>query len=162
MTWDEEDLQRLDASLMRLRRLWTGPRAAAGRPAEGGLHDGGVELSTVLVVDAAVRRPEPVTVGEVASHLDVAPSTGSRLVDRAVAAGMVTRSPDPSDTRRSIVRPTPAGLELHERAAAFRAEYLASVLQGWSPGELHTFVSALDRFAESVSRSDHRPEDVSR
>lgn len=160
MTWnEEEDLQRLDAALMRLRRLWTGPRASARLPADQGQPDG-VELSTVLVVDAAVRRPPPLTVGEVAVHLDVAPSTASRLVNRAVSAGMVDRTVDPSDSRRLVVRPTAAGLALHERAAAFRAEYLASVLQGWSPGELHTFVAALDRFAEAAARSDHHRQDV--
>lgn len=153
MSLEPSDLARLDAALMRLRRLWSGPRTAAARPADRtGASD--VELSTVLVVDAVVRGACPVSVGDVAAHLDVAPSTASRLVDRAVASGMVARTADPADSRRSVLQATTAGLAVHEEAAAFRTGYLARVLTGWTPAELSGFATCLDRFADAVTTSE--------
>jgi DNA-binding MarR family transcriptional regulator len=151
MSADQTQLDRLDAALMRLRRLWTGPRAAGARPA--GDPAGGVELSTVLVVDAVVREGGGATVGHVAGQLDVAPSTASRLVERAVAAGMLARSTDPADSRRTVLRATAEGLALHAQAGAFRTRYLAQVLAGWTPQEAQEFVDGLDRFAAAVART---------
>ena len=84
------DLQLLDEALVRLRRLWTASRASVvdelGRR---------VEMSSVLVVEACARagsHATEVTVGDVAAFLDVEPSTASRMVDRAEAAGLVRRT----------------------------------------------------------------------
>ena len=54
------------------------------------------QMSTVLVVDAVNRHQRqhpgaPVRIADVAERLDVAPSTASRLVDRAAKAGMLVR-----------------------------------------------------------------------
>jgi DNA-binding MarR family transcriptional regulator len=146
------DLVVLDAALMRLRRLWTSPRTHDGMRADLGED---VELSTVLVVDALAREPglQPAACGvaEVAERLDVAPSTASRLVERAVAAGMVRREVSPADARRAELHLTDAGHELHERARRFRAGYLARVLDDWPPQQVASLAAGLDAFAHAVA-----------
>lgn len=152
------DLVVLDAALMRLRRLWTAPRTHGGMRADLGED---VELSTVLVVDALARQPglQPGTSGvaEVAARLDVAPSTASRLVERAVAAGMVERRTSAADARRAELHLTDAGHELHERARRFRAGYLARVLDDWPPHRIASLAVGLDAFADAVATTGHLP-----
>lgn len=143
------DLTRIDAALMRLRRLWTAPQTRAGMRAD---LDESVELSTVLVVDALARDGETALgVADVALRLDVTPSTASRLVDRAVAAGMVERRVDAGDARRADLHLTAAGRELRHRASAFRTQYLAGVLHDWSPADVAGLARHLDRLARSVA-----------
>jgi DNA-binding MarR family transcriptional regulator len=101
-------------------------------------NDTRVELSTVLVTDAIHRAhvadPHAVVgVADVGRRLDVAASTASRLVDRAVTAGMIGRGIDPADSRRAILTVTPAGAALLTRAMHFRCGYLKRVLTGWTP-----------------------------
>jgi DNA-binding MarR family transcriptional regulator len=146
----------LDDALIRLRRLWSGtvprPSAMADRVPP-------VEMSTVLVVTAIDRlqaaRPDcQVTVADVAGHLDVAGSTASRLVDRAVTATMVIRRASATDTRRLALSLTAGGQSLLEAAGEFRLSYLEQVLDGWAAAEVDTFAMLLDRFAAAVH---HRP-----
>ena len=127
------ELAVIDDTLIRLRRLWQGP--AAQTSVQAG--PDGPEMSTVLVVDAVSRhqrqRPgAPVRIADVAERLDVAPSTASRLVDRAAKAGMLVRDADPADSRRAALVLTSAGDTLSERALTFRTGYLERVLTGWT------------------------------
>jgi len=142
----------LDDALIRLRRLWNGttprPTAMADRVPP-------VEMSTVFVVNAVHRlqavRPEgEVTVADVAGHLDVASSTASRLVDRAVTATMVMRRASGTDTRRVVLSLTVQGQTLLAAAGEFRRSYLEQVLDGWTAADVDTFAMLLDRFAAEV------------
>lgn len=148
------DLQILDAALMRLRRLWTTPRAAHGMRAS--LSED-LQLSTVLVVDALAREPDDqriaLGVADIAERIDVAPSTASRLVERAVAAGMVERCTPSTDARRAELHLTDAGQALHERACRFRAGYLGRVLADWRPSAIAELAGKLDAFAEAVAHA---------
>lgn len=142
----------VDDALIRLRRLWTG---AAQRPATSAQRKPAVEMSTVLVVDAIhrLRLAAPqgeVTVAAIADRLDVAASTASRIVDRAVTASMVTRGASSVDPRRVVLALTPGGRKLHAEAGAFRQSYVAGVLDGWTAAEANTFAELLDRFATAV------------
>ena len=112
-------------------------------------------MSTVLVVDALSRhqrqRPgAPVRIADVAERLDVAPSTASRLVDRAAKAGMLVRDADPADSRRAAPVLSPASDALCERALNFRIGYLERVLTGWAATDIETLAGLMDRFAEAV------------
>ncbi|MGB8385132.1 MAG: MarR family winged helix-turn-helix transcriptional regulator [Dermatophilaceae bacterium] len=146
---DPAELARLDVCLMRLRRMWSGPRVRSSVRVGVGQQ---VELSTVLVVDAVCRDAPPggVSVVQVAESLDVAPSTASRLVDRAVAAGMVQRRPKGTDARRAVLTPTAAGRALQRKALRFRTGYLADVLRDWSAADVAGLADLLDRFAQAV------------
>lgn len=146
------DIARLDDALIRLRRLWQTPPPHVLLEHD---NDTRVELSTVLVTDAIHRAhvadpPAVVGVADVGRRLDVAASTASRLVDRAVTAGMIGRGTDPADSRRAILTVTPAGAALLTRAMHFRCGYLKRVLTGWTPTDIHTLAQLLDRFAGAV------------
>lgn len=141
----------LDDALIRLRRLWHAP--ARSRHSDPGAVD--PELSTVLVTDAIHRHggdgsAGPARVADVADRLAVAPSTASRLVDRAVRAGMVARTSDPGDSRRAVLTLTPAGTALLATAFQFRSRYLEQVLTGWTGTDVETLARLLDRFAAAV------------
>jgi DNA-binding MarR family transcriptional regulator len=45
----------------------------------------------------------PLTAGELAKHIDRAPSTLSEMVDHLVDKGLLTRDRDPADARRSLI-----------------------------------------------------------
>ena len=112
-------------------------------------------MSTVLVVDAIhrlqVAQPwAEVTVAAVADRLDVAASTASRIVDRAVTASMVGRGASAVDTRRVALTLTRSGRTLLIEAGGFRRSYVAHVLDGWTVAEVDTFAELLDRFATAV------------
>lgn len=150
----EGTLLALDEALIRLRRMW-----AAGTPR---FRQAGetVEMSTVLVVDTVDRLTEagPVTeatVAVVADRLDVAPSTASRLVDRAVAAGMVRRTRSSADPRRAPLELTAEGRALAARATAFRLAYLRTLTTEWTESERRSLATLLGRFATAVHEHPH-------
>lgn len=147
----------IDDSLIRMRRLWKGHETRESSP-------GGDRLSTVLVADAvhrADREGATTAVADVGERLDVTHSTASRLVERAVAAGVVVRSRAPSDQRRVVLRLTADGERLVRRSTEFRADYLRHLLADWSDADVATFAHLLARFAASARpppdpTGDHR------
>ena len=148
---DGEAAAQLDDALIRLRRLWHAPAGSV----RAGSEASAPELSTVLVADAINRQLQrepgaPVRVADVAHRLDVAPSTASRLVDRAVRAGMVHRGSDLADPRRAVLTLTPTGTGWLATAFGFRTRYLERVLAGWSATDANTLARLLDRFATAV------------
>ena len=149
---NEESFVVLDDALIRLRRLWAMP--ATHGPASGD-RDPPVQLSTVLVVDAIHRlqvlQPDAeVSLAAIADRLDVAPSTASRLVDRAATARMVTRRTSGADPRRAALTLTAQGQALLAESGAFRRSLLDRLLDGWTAAEATTFAELLDRFATAV------------
>lgn len=147
----QDHLRRLDGVLLALRRVTSAPTA---RPvlAEGETR---VELSTLLVIDAVARHDETgggCSVSVVAEALAVAQSTASRLVARAVDAGVISRARDSSEARRALLRLTAAGEQLQAEAVRFRTLRLADVTSGWSDEDLATLTGLLERFA-----ADARP-----
>ncbi|WP_170206058.1 MarR family winged helix-turn-helix transcriptional regulator [Klugiella xanthotipulae] len=142
------DLSAIDDALLRLRRIWEAPSRVTteqGTP---------IDTSTVLIVDAItrLRYPDgpahtPVHIAEVATRLDVTPSTASRLVNKAVAIGMVSRTPSPRDPRAAALHLTEEGEKLAHSAQAFREGYLARLVARWSSSELSVFATLLTRFA---------------
>ena len=140
----------LDDALVRLRRLWSSPRQVID-------HDGRpVEMSSVLVVEACARGAalgNEVSVGDVAHFADVTSSTASRLVDRAVRADLVLRSPSARDARRSVVQLTASGRALQRRAMQARLGWLSSVVHGWESADLDSMVALLGRFADCMTHA---------
>lgn len=144
MKTNDQDIERLDRSLLRLRRFLTAPPVLPNE-------EGHVELSTLLVVDAAVESA-PATVKDIAEQLVVTHSTASRLVTTAVNAAAVERTPSAEDRRTMIVEPTVAGLAMLRRAVEFRQARLHGILEGWSSDEIAAFARSSERFAERATR----------
>lgn len=148
----------LDAALLALRRFWSTPDVVADVP-EGAPGDGPagrprhVETSTLLVAEAlrsARDAGREATVADVAAALDVAPSTASRLVDRAIAAGVVVKAASRANRRRVRLELTDDGAALADRALTFRAARLCSLLGDWPAADREDLARLLARFADAV------------
>jgi DNA-binding MarR family transcriptional regulator len=63
----------------------------------------------LLLVKGSERGDEEATVGELARRMELAQSTVTELVDRAVRAGLLSRRPSDSDARVGLLRLTPEG-----------------------------------------------------
>jgi len=151
-----EDLARLDAAILDLRRLTAVP---VGSPT---VRHGAVRIavSTVLVVDAVSRATgagRQSSIGDVAVALQVVHSTASRLVDRAVRAGMVTRDRALADPRRTVVALTREGMRLQREAVRFRTGQLNDILADWSASDVTTLSRLLERFAHSTHTTMEEP-----
>jgi DNA-binding MarR family transcriptional regulator len=144
----EAGLAILDDALLRLRRLWSPSRQRL-------VDDDGiaVEMSSLLVVEACARGAaagREVSVADVASLADVAPSTASRLVDRAVGAGLVERGRSRVDPRRTALSLTERGATLQARAYTARTTWLAAQLHDWPTLDVDHLAELLARFANSL------------
>nr|WP_184940264.1 MarR family winged helix-turn-helix transcriptional regulator [Planomonospora venezuelensis] len=147
----------IDVALFRLRRIWSRPLRA--RRTERSPRS--VQMSNVMVVHAVHKLsldvPE-VTVGAVAEQLDVDPSTASRLVNDAIAAGLVEREASEVDARRArLVLSEPGGRVL-DVVARYRRSYLDGLMADWDRAEREVFARLLARFAEAATA---RPVDLS-
>jgi DNA-binding MarR family transcriptional regulator len=80
----------------------------------------------------------------VADHLGVSRPTASTIIDRLVRRGLVTRSVDPRERRRIILRLTVSGARHLQRARKATRSWMADVLGPFPRATLH-------RIAEGVS-----------
>jgi DNA-binding MarR family transcriptional regulator len=139
--------EQLDRALIALRRFWTAPTVVPDGVAP-------VELSTLLVLEAVLEGPVhpdgEIWVGLVAERLDVRPSTASRLVDRAVAAGVLVRRLSSINGRRTSLVLTAPGRSLANRAREFRAARLGALLEGWSAHDRQQLGLLLERLTSAV------------
>lgn len=144
----------IDVALLRLRRMWARPlRSRGDRP---------VHMSNVMVlhaVDKLAGACDEVTIGGVAEHLDVDPSTASRLVNDALGAGFVRREESLVDARRVRLVVTPKGRRVLDVVTRYRREYLESLIADWEPAERERLATLIGRFAEAAAA---RPADSAR
>jgi DNA-binding MarR family transcriptional regulator len=71
------------------------------------------------------------------------------LVERLVAEGLVTRTPDPTDRRTQIVALTPAGRHGFKTMAATHERWIAELFGGLDPAE----ATELMRLLKTTKRS---------
>ncbi|MCG5216276.1 MarR family winged helix-turn-helix transcriptional regulator [Streptosporangium sp. KLBMP 9127] len=139
----------IDVALFRLRRMWARPLRArrAGAPTRP------IQMSNVMVTSAVYRLGQEcseVTVGAVAEHMDVDPSTASRLVNDAIAAGFVERETSQIDARRVRLVLSEPGRRVLDAVARFRRSYLDRLIADWEPSDRETFARLITRFAEAT------------
>jgi DNA-binding MarR family transcriptional regulator len=150
MAVTHEQLDALDEALVSVRRHTQRPGyrrrllAALGEP---------VDLGTLRAVRAVGRLADDVpSVGDVAELLMIDASTASRLLDRAVCAGYVARTPAPHDRRRSQLALTEAGVALLDKADAARRRVLSAVTEHWDPDDLDALSTLLARLGRDLDR----------
>lgn len=139
------DLARIDRALLRLRRMWDAP---AGVAHEGGVVEGSTLLVCLVVAEAAAGGEVSIT--EVTRDLGVAHSTASRLVARAVTAGMVHRAAG-ADPRRAQLTLTAAGDRLVRASREFRTARLQDRLASWPTVDVAALARLLERFAADLT-----------
>lgn len=98
-----------------------------------------------MLVVLDTRGPRPTS--SLAAALGVAPPTATRMSDRLVRKGLVSRATNSRDRRQVLLGLTPAGRKLIEDVAAHRREEIVAMLQR-VPTERHpALIEALQLFA---------------
>ena len=75
---------------------------------------------------------------DVTSLMLVSQPSVSRLVDRMVARGLVTKCPDPDDGRGALVRATEQGARVFRSVATNHGRHIAERMSRLDPEELRT------------------------
>jgi len=99
-------------------------------------------------------RNGPVTVGELASRLDLTLPTVSGVLADLDRAGYIERRPDPDDRRRTIVRIVPGQAALIGEWLDGAAMPMARVLDKLTPAEREAFLKAMDLLEAELHSQD--------
>jgi DNA-binding MarR family transcriptional regulator len=84
----------------------------------------------------------------VAEHLGVTRPTASAIVERLVQRGLVTRTDDPRERRRVILRPTPLGTRLYQRVRQSTQKWMVTALSQVSSERLRQITQGVSLLAE--------------
>jgi DNA-binding MarR family transcriptional regulator len=141
---DDDVVGRLRFSVTRLARLLR-------QQDESGL------TPTMGAMLATIGRTEPVTLGALAAHEQVAPPTITKVIGKLEAAGLVERVPDAGDRRVCRVELTPAGHRQlatnRSRRTAWLAERLAA-LPAADRQRLVAAVAVLEQLTEAPAAEE--------
>jgi DNA-binding MarR family transcriptional regulator len=142
MSGRQESLDSINHTLARVMRL-SGSRSMFARQAEAAKVDLSQPSYVLLrtLIDAG-----PLAMGGLArvAHMDM--GMAARRVNALVEAGLVTRQPDPTDGRVSLVAVTAKGKRVAGSLQGVRRRHLERALSKWSAGELDEFDRLLTRF----------------
>lgn len=114
-----------------------------------GVHDD-LDRAEYLML-CTLRDCGPAVINGLATSLGLDPSTAGRQVSVLQNAGLVTRSPDPGDRRRSIISPTAEGLRRMEVVRERRTASVADLLADWSEDDLRTLGAMFGRYNRAVA-----------
>ncbi|MEU8221995.1 MarR family transcriptional regulator [Kribbella sp. NPDC048915] len=84
---------------------------------------------------------------ELAARLGIVPRSATSVVDDLESAGLVARTPDPSDRRATLVDLTPAGRKILSTLREKRRAVMAEELSRLTPEEQQTLAHLLTRLA---------------
>ncbi|GAA4228201.1 DNA-binding MarR family transcriptional regulator [Streptosporangium album] len=115
---------------------------------------GDTQLDPALfaVIDAVEEGPGAATVSAVADRMGIDQPRASRLVARAVEAGLLRRVADPADGRRSILELTGHGSEQTDQVHRFRREVFGAAMRGWPERDQREFARLLTAFVGALGR----------
>lgn len=88
---------------------------------------------------------DQISMGALAQQIALTSGGVTKLVDRMIEAGLVRRVPCPTDRRVSFAALTAAGRDKLEQASVVHTADLRSVFGDFTPGELRTLDTLLDR-----------------
>lgn len=93
----------------------------------------------------------PLTISDLSSILGLDPSTVGRQVNVVHTSGLVTKTPDPHDQRRSIVSVTEAGQQAMRAVQHRRLEGTTEILDGWSEKDLRVLTNMFTRYNHEIA-----------
>ncbi|MBP0617650.1 MarR family transcriptional regulator [Jiella sp. KSK16Y-1] len=114
------------------------------------LHPGQDQLLDRLEVE------NPVNVSTLAELLAVRPSTVSKMLDRLIERGLVSRSANARDARRTMVHLTPAGLEAQRNVREIWSKLEADLTSALSAEEISMLDDSLYRAGDILSQKLRR------
>ncbi|MEV5574091.1 MarR family winged helix-turn-helix transcriptional regulator [Spirillospora sp. NPDC052269] len=146
-----EAVAAVERAMVAIRRSQT--RRTLGRLAG----PGGMDPTLFGVLDAIEGHGGPCAVTDVAAALGVDQPRASRLALRAEEEGLVTRGPDPSDRRRTLLELTAAGRDGLDRAHRMRRRLFAQVMADWPDGDRDEFARLITAFVTSFGATVAAP-----
>lgn len=117
-------------------------------------------LTLTQVRCLAVLRHEPKVAGEVARHLGIGAASLTRVLDRLESRGLVVRTHDRGDRRRTWVAITDNGRSLIGGLEFWSQSPVFDAIAAMEEGERTQLTEVLDRFSERVRQvvDDERSE----
>ncbi|MFF0154323.1 MarR family winged helix-turn-helix transcriptional regulator [Micromonospora sp. NPDC005203] len=149
---DETTLGQIETEVALLMRFGEATRRATGT-AEHRVLDRAAYVILRHLADAG-----PQNVSALAARLNLDGSTVTRQVSALQRDGLITRTPDPSDGRGTVISPTPAGLQRMAAVQAARTRLYGDMLADWSTADRATLASLLSRLNQAlINRNRPRP-----
>lgn len=135
-------------------RIWRLSASLVG-DAERWLAPIGLTFESFSVIVTLRRGGPPFEMNPTALYRESLLSSGAitNRIDRVEAQGLVKRLPDPNDRRGTIVRLTPKGRALADRAIRLHFEALAASLSGLSRAERSQLAALLGKLLLSVEQN---------
>jgi DNA-binding MarR family transcriptional regulator len=93
---------------------------------------------------------------ELAHHVGVGRATISRQVRRLEDLGLLTRRPDPDDSRGQQLELTAEGARRLTEAQEARREWLRAALSSWGDDDVATLATSLERLNQTLDESTRR------
>ncbi|MEU5964429.1 MarR family transcriptional regulator [Micromonospora parva] len=141
---DESTLGRIETEVALLMRFGEATRRATGT-AEHRVLDRAAYVILRHLADAG-----PQNVSALAARLNLDGSTVTRQVSALQRDGLITRTPDPSDGRGTVISPTPAGLQRMAAVQAARTRLYGDMLADWSAEDRATLAALLGRLNQAL------------
>ena len=101
---------------------------------------------------------QAVSVSQLAQSLNVTLGAASQMASKLEKKGLITRSPDPEDKRRTLVSLTPAGKKLyHEHLEYDKASLvqLSQLFQDFTEDEMKKLIQAEQLFRQALQTKVH-------
>ncbi|MEV1316545.1 MarR family transcriptional regulator [Micromonospora arborensis] len=146
----ESTLGQIETEVALLMRFGEATRRATGT-AEHRVLDRAAYVILRHLADAG-----PQNVSALAARLNLDGSTVTRQVSALQRDGLITRTPDPSDGRGTVISPTPAGLQRMAAVQAARTRLYGDMLADWSAEDRATLAALLGRLNQALVNRNRR------
>lgn len=157
---DSDPIASIERAISELRRTggrprptdWQGGHAGRGGPRgpfgwKGGGHEHPfASMARYRLLSVLDRLGDGASVSELAEAIHVDQPRASRVVADCVERGLVSRSTDATDARRSVIALTDAGRAVLDERRRERRATVEQALQGFSAAERAQFAELLARF----------------
>ncbi|MBM0278121.1 MarR family winged helix-turn-helix transcriptional regulator [Micromonospora tarensis] len=98
----------------------------------------------------------PQNVSALAAQLNLDGSTVTRQVSALQRDGLITRAPDPTDGRGTVISPTPTGLQRMAAVQTARTRLYGDMLADWSDDDRATLAALLGRLNQALVNRNRR------
>ncbi len=115
--------------------------------AQHGLNAAGFDVLATLRRSPA---PHALTAGELTGSMMITSGTMTNRIDQLVKAGLVVRKSDAADARRILVKLTPKGKRLIDKAVAEHVENQTGLLEGLDASEREVLDGLLRKLLASI------------
>lgn len=121
-----------------------------------------VSARSIASVDESVTLPQfrllamlatlgPLKLTTLADRLEVNPSTATRMADRLIAAGLVSRQVNPTSRREVIAEVTTTGARMVQQVTQHRRDGIARIIAGMPVNYRRKLIEVLEMFNEAAS-----------